>query len=89
MAQIEFEALVENGMIRIPKAVADRLSEGTSLRVSVVEIEPNGFSMTREEAWAAVGAFIQERMSQPAPADSYQWHREDAYEHLNDQNSTD
>lgn len=79
MAQLEFEALLEGGKIRIPQAIADQLPEGEVVRVSITPVQ-QPVELSADDAWDAIVEFIDSRMATDAPEAPYQWKREDAYE---------
>lgn len=78
MIRLEFEALLEDGIIHVPETIADQLSEGAAVRVAITPI----YRQSRDDAWNAVVEFINHRMAQGTPVVTYTWRRDDAYEHL-------
>ena len=82
MTVLEFETLVEDGVIHIPQDIADQIAKGSPVRVSIEPVEKQ--TMTPDEAWESVLAFIDQRTKDIPPGEGkpYQWNRDDAYEHL-------
>jgi hypothetical protein len=56
MAVLEFEALLDDGVIHVPEAIAEQLAKGATLRVSIEPLQKP--SMTPDEAWESILEFI-------------------------------
>lgn len=80
MTLLEFETLLDDGVIHLPSEIAAQLAKGAAVRVSITPVEPH--MMTPDEAWASIQAFAEARAARKPQTSAYQWRREDAYDHL-------
>ncbi|MBI5667545.1 MAG: hypothetical protein HZC41_06015 [Chloroflexi bacterium] len=78
MARLEFETLVENGIIHLPETITDQLSDGAVVRVAITPVH----QQSGEDAWNSVVEFVKRRTARNTPTAPYTWGRDDAYEHL-------
>jgi hypothetical protein len=79
MPLLEFEAFLDDNVIRVPEDIATHL-KGAAIRVSITPIPQ--VDMEPDKAWDSVLAFLHERMARERLSTPYTWRREDAYEHL-------
>jgi hypothetical protein len=84
MALLEFEAFLDDNVIRVPEDIAAEL-KGTAIRVSITPIRQ--IEMQADKAWESILAFLFERMAREPLSMPYTWRREDAYEHLTSSNA--
>jgi hypothetical protein len=89
MAVLEFEALLDDGVIHVPEAIAEQLAKGATLRVSIEPLEKSG--MTPDEAWESILEFIRQRTLNAPPPEGkpYKFNRDELYDHLEKDDAPD
>lgn len=82
MSVLEFETMLEDGIIRLPAGIAAQVSSGTPVRVSITPLIQPWTELNPDEAWNSILAFIRDRVDKGSLSTPYTWRRDDAYDHL-------
>ncbi len=79
---VEFETQLEDNIIHLPEEIAAQLKNGAAIHVSIRAVSSEPETIKPEDAWQAFITTANNRKTLPSSSQSYNWKREDAYEHL-------